>query len=159
MLFQIEFEFLHFCFQAFALLELTPSEKNIFRVCDTMKDMTTREPPPNDSAAPLVQRMFSFYEFIHGLSLKIPKKDRFGIFLKVENICLDTAELILSAGLETRNEKMAYLKRARINIELLKRLFRSMCELKLIPPKTYMAAAFELQEISKMANGWIRYLS
>ena len=93
------------------------------------------------------------------LSPKIPKKDRFGIYLKIENVCLDTTNLLIAASLETRINKLPILNSARVKIETLKRLITIIYELNIINRKTYIELESGLQEISKMANGWIRYLS
>ena len=66
--------------------------------------------------------------------------------------------LILEAVFETKINKLPILNHVRIKIEILKRLFRILNELKIIPDKTYLSAETNLQEISKMTNGWIKYL-
>ncbi len=92
------------------------------------------------------------------LSPRIPKKDRFGIYLKIENLCLDIIELLVNAALESKNDKTPALHLARIKIEVLKRLIRIVYELKIIENKKYIILEADLQEISKMVNGWIKYL-
>lgn len=100
-----------------------------------------------------------FYKKIYLLSTKIPKKDRFGIFLKIENICLEINELIIASALETKNNKTSFLSSARIKIEILKRLLRIAYELSIIENKKYLLLESDLQEISKMTNGWLKYLN
>ncbi len=106
---------------------------------------------------PLVHKICEFYKNIYLLSPKIPKKDRFGIYLKIENICLEITTLTTTAALETKNNKFQILNSTRIKIEVLKRLFRIACELKIIEDKKYIEFEIDLQEISKMTNGWIKY--
>lgn len=88
----------------------------------------------------------------------MPKKDKLGIFLKIENICLETAQLIITATLESKNSKLPTLNTARIKIELLKRLVRITSELNITSNEKYLELELDLQEISKMTNGWIKYL-
>ncbi len=107
---------------------------------------------------PLVHKICEFYKIIYLLSAKIPKKDRFGIFLKIENLCLEILNLAIAAAIETKIDKLSLLKPARIKIEILKRLFRIAYDLKIIESKKYISIELGLQEISKMANGWIKYL-
>lgn len=92
------------------------------------------------------------------LSPKLPKKDRFGIYFKIENTCLETLILIITASLESKNGKLLPLNSARVKIELLKRLIRITYELNLIKNNKYVELESDLQEISKMTNGWIKYL-
>lgn len=92
------------------------------------------------------------------LSYKISKRDRLGIFAKVEKIILEITELSITASLESKTNKFAHLNSARIKIETLKRFFRIAHELKIINQKTYIDLELDLQELSKMTNGWIKYL-
>jgi len=105
----------------------------------------------------LAHKVCEFYKKIYLISPKIPKKDRFGIYLKIENICLEIINLVITASLETKNNKLPILNSARIKIEVLKRLIRIAYELNIIGKK-YIILESDLQEISKMANGWIKYL-
>lgn len=107
---------------------------------------------------PLVHKVCEFYKKVYLLSPKIPKKDRFGIYLKIENLCLETLILIITAALEMKFNKFPILNSARIKIEVLKRLFRVAAELKIVNGKQYIEFELALQEISKMTNGWIKYL-
>ena len=106
----------------------------------------------------MVHRIYEFYKKIYLISPKIPKKDRFGIYLKIENICLEIINLIINASLEMKSNKLPILNSARIKIEVLKRLVRIAYELKIIENKKYLRLELDLQEISKMTNGWIKYL-
>jgi len=98
------------------------------------------------------------YKQIYWLSPKIPKKDKFGIWLKIENICLELINLIITASLESGAKKLPILYSTRIKIEILKRLIRICKELNVIEDRNYIDVEFNLCEISKMTNGWIKYL-
>jgi len=106
----------------------------------------------------LVHKICEFYKKIYLISPKIPKKDRFGIYLKIENLCLEIMDLVIAASLETKNNKPPILNSTRIKIEVLKRLIRTTNELNIIENKSYINLELDLQEISKMTNGWIKYL-
>ena len=90
---------------------------------------------------------------------KYLKKDRFGIYVKIENICLEVINSAILASLENKPNKLPPLNSARIKIEILKRLFRIANELNIIETKRYIDIELSLQEISKMTNGWIKYLN
>src|SRR3990167_718467 len=116
-------------------------------------------PPPQHVDVPLIHAMCNFYKKIYLFKPKISKRDQFGIYLKIENACLEAICLIIIAAFESKLEKMPSLCKARINIELLKRLIRISHELNLIPFNTHLEFQTDLQEISKMTNGWIKYLT
>jgi len=93
------------------------------------------------------------------LGSKIAKRDRFGIYIKIETACLDLMTLLITAFFEKKSSRLALLYNARIKIEVLKRLIRIMPELNIIQFEKYIELEFDLQEISKMTNGWIKYLN
>ena len=93
------------------------------------------------------------------MSSKLSKRDKLGIYSKIENICLETIQLVITASLESKTPKTATLNSARIKIELLKKLIRISNELDIIPNNKYIELESDLQEISKMTNGWIKYLT
>jgi len=105
-----------------------------------------------------VHKICELYKKIYLLSAKIPKKDRFGIYAKIENICLEIINLVIIASLENKINKLSPLNSARIKIEILKRLFRITNELNILETRRYIDIELDLQKISKMTNGWIKYL-
>lgn len=88
----------------------------------------------------------------------MPKRDKFGIYLKVENIILDTITISIDAALNQKDKKKPLLYELRIKIETLKQLVRTMNDLKIIEDRAYLILQTQLQEISKMATGWMKYL-
>ena len=65
---------------------------------------------------------------------------------------------VIIAALEFKENKTHVLNSARIKIEVLKRLIRITQELDIIKKREYINLELDLQEISKMTNGWIKYL-
>lgn len=78
--------------------------------------------------------------------------------MKIEKICLKIMELSIIASLEAKDSKLPFLNSVRIKIEVLKKFFRIAHELNIINQKSYINFELDLQELSKMANGWIKYL-
>lgn len=119
-------------------------------------------PPPQRNLsfeAPLVHKTCEFYKIIYLCSSRLPKRDRFGLFLKIEQICLKVINLSLTASLEKRPNKPPYLEKARIQIEILKRLVRIASELNIIDSKKYLELELALQEVSKMTTNWLNSLN
>ena len=79
--------------------------------------------------------------------------------MKIEVTVLDILEGVLTASFEERNNKEGVLKKVRIKTEILKRLIRIVYNLNIIPSKKYIGVEGQLQEISMMINGWIKYVS
>jgi len=107
----------------------------------------------------LLHKINEFFKKVYLQAGQIPKADRFGIWSKIQNICLDSIELIITASLEVKNNKLHLLKSTRIKIEVLKQLIRTSNQLHVVNNKKYIDLCSDLQEISKMINGWIKYLN
>ena len=89
---------------------------------------------------------------------KLPKRDKLGIHNYIEKEFLEAFSLLINASLEPKFEKMISVKKARLQIETLKQLFRTEYEIGIIKEKVYLSIELKLQEISKMTNGWLKYL-
>ena len=90
---------------------------------------------------------------------KLPKHDRFGIGKNIEDEGLDCLKLMIEAALSSKEIKKDIIQKARIKIEVLKKLITLLEELKIIDYKKCMDLQNQLQEISKMAYGWFDSLS
>lgn len=110
--------------------------------------------PPHDfGLVPVVHKASEWYKTIYKFSGKISKKNRFGIYLRIEQHSLELIDLLLVATLENKEHKSLPLRHARLKTESLKRLLRICYELNIIDIKHYINFEYRLQEISKMTNG------
>jgi hypothetical protein len=108
---------------------------------------------------PIIHEIDELYKELYLIRNKIPKPDRFGIWSKIENIVLACLELAIKAALTAKDKKLVFIQELKIQIEINKRLTRLFWELKIIPDKKYLLLEQKLQQISKMATGWIKYLT
>lgn len=106
---------------------------------------------------PIVHKLTELYKQICQIGSRLEKRDKLGIYSKLENLCLDSLNLSLEAILQNKAEKRVPLKQLRLKIELLKNLIRLAHELKIFEDKSYLTLQTDLQEISKMTLGWLRY--
>lgn len=90
---------------------------------------------------------------------QIGKRERFGIYLKIENICLEILSLVIEASFLPKSDKRKPLEKVRIKVEILKQLIRLCQEQDIIEEKKYFSLQEKLQEISKMIAGWIKYVT
>ena len=119
--------------------------------------MTTPPESPSGIIVPVVHKITELYKNLYRLGTKIPKRDRFGIHREIESECLITLNLSIQVALKSRSEKAAFLQELRTHIEILKHLIRASHELHIIESGIYLDLQKQLQEISKMALGWLRY--
>lgn len=66
---------------------------------------------------------------------------------------------IIRATFARKTQKMPILEEVRVSLEVLKHLVRTEHELHIIDEKTYLRMSTIDVEMSKMTNGWIRYLA
>lgn len=111
----------------------------------------------NNFDIPVVHKMRKLYANIYLIGNKLPKRDKLGINNHIEKELLNALSLLINASFEQKAEKIIILKKARIKIETLKQLIRVEYEIKVIPEKYYLKLEENLQEISKMTNGWLKY--
>ncbi len=107
----------------------------------------------------IIHNLADLYKNIYKINKKLPKQDRFSIGKRTEDICFDCLNLAIETALSNRQIKNGVISKLRIKIETLKQLIRLENELEIITDKTYLALQNQLQEISKMATGWHKYLT
>ncbi|MBI2100453.1 MAG: four helix bundle protein [Candidatus Vogelbacteria bacterium] len=105
----------------------------------------------------IVHKLREFYLTAYLVGKKLPKRERFGLWGKIETVILEVLVLLIEAGLSSKINKLPILERTRIKIETIKQLVRLSNEGKIIEEKAYLDQQNQLQEISRMLNGWIRY--
>lgn len=108
---------------------------------------------------PLVHKITEFYKDIYKLSSTLSKRDKLGIFAKIESLCLDILNLVIEAALLQKQEKIPPVKKIKLKIEILKHLIRASHELNIIDSTKYINLEEKLVEISKMTTGWLKYLT
>ncbi|MEK9167184.1 MAG: four helix bundle protein, partial [Patescibacteria group bacterium] len=120
------------------------------------------KPPPTQFSTitdiPLVHKTTELYKKIYQISSGLPKKERLGIFLRLETTILEMLESAIEAAFLSRTEKLPMIMHLRRQTEIAKRLTRITHDLNLLDQTKYIRLSADLQEISKMANGWIKSL-
>jgi hypothetical protein len=85
---------------------------------------------------------------------KFPKKSRFTITNRIENMALDIVELLIEA--KYKKEKKFILKKVNLQLEKIRILLRISCEEKLISTKSYNFAVKSINEVGMMLGGWLK---
>lgn len=74
-------------------------------------------------------------------------------------ISIEILSLAIEAAFKAKELKRPTLELLRIKTEVMKNLVRTENELAIIDMKTYVRLSEQLIEISKMANGWISFVT
>lgn len=106
---------------------------------------------------PIFSKLYDFYKNLHSQLKLFPKSDRYTLGGKLDSITLEIFELISQVPLYPKEQKIDILIQMSSKIDLLKILFRMACDNKSLSIKSYLSLQESLQEIGKMAGGWLRY--
>lgn len=79
--------------------------------------------------------------------------------MATEKILLNCLTLAVEAAFNAKMAKRIPIERLRVLISVVKNLARTENELRIIDDKTYIRFAEQLVEISKMASGWLSYIT
>ncbi len=107
--------------------------------------------------APLFQATYKLYLAWYVGCQLIPKKDRFAIGQRTENLLLELMIFIVAAyHTKTLALKRNALFQANTTMECVKVLMRLAKDVKAIDQRLYIEYESQLQEMGKMLGGWIR---
>ncbi len=106
---------------------------------------------------PIFQATYKLYLAWHVHCQLIPKKERFAIGQKTENLLLELMTIIVAAY-HTKNLTLKKEALFRVNtvIECVKILIRLAKDVKALDQRLYIEYESRLQEMGKMLGGWIR---
>ncbi len=110
----------------------------------------------NNSEAPILQSTKELYIEFYGYLKLFPKKDQYLIGRRCEDIILDFIEDIITAAGSPREMKLNFLIKASVQFDLLKVLFRTARDLKLLTDSRYISLTTKTLEIGRQLGGWLK---
>ncbi len=105
---------------------------------------------------PIIQRFIVVYKLWDELRNNFPKKSRYTLGVKIDELFLDIIELLFIAGSLNRTQKLPTLQKASGKLDLLKFFIQLAWELKIFDNKKYVLLSEPLNDIGKMLGGWIK---
>ena len=105
---------------------------------------------------PIIQRFISVYKLWDELRNNFPKKSRYTLGVKIDELFLNTIELLFMAGSLGRAHKLPVLQKASGKLDLLKFFIQLAWELKIFDNKKYVLLSEPLNDIGRMLGGWIK---
>jgi len=108
---------------------------------------------------PIFVKTYELYKNFYAFLSSFPKKDRYTLGQKCETVLLDLLESIIMASYLSKQEKLPVLRKASLNIDLLRVFFKLGKDLKIIENKKYVELENSISEIGKMVGGWIKTTS
>ncbi len=87
-----------------------------------------------------------------------PQKDRYILGQKIENLALETLQLVVLAGITAKEKKLPYLEKSIALIDLIKIMLRLAKDINILDSHKYLELENRLQEIGRMLGGWRKSL-
>lgn len=103
---------------------------------------------------PIFAKLYEFYKLLYQYLRLFPKKDRYTLGQKIDNLTLGLFELTIAAGSANKLDKHPYLEKAVVSLDLLKILVRLAKDVQALDEKKYTILQQALQEIGRMLGGW-----
>ena len=104
-----------------------------------------------------IPKTYDLLKWLLPLVSKFPRDKRYTLGQRLENKLLDILALLLEANYS--KAKMDLLKKANLDLEVLRHLLRLCYDLQFIDPKRYEFCSQQINEIGKLVGGWIKQQS
>lgn len=100
-----------------------------------------------------------WYDFLNWLldrTEKFPKRVRFTIVQRIDNLALDILDALVMASYSPKETKLEILQKANLQLERLRILLRLSCRRHYLNPTSFEYAMKQMDEGGKMLGGWIK---
>jgi len=115
-------------------------------------------PPPEGFNISILHKVYDFYKLLYQYLETFPRKDRYVLGQKCENMVLDILELIINALQIPLRQKLKMLEEASIKLNMLRIFIRLAKDVRALDFKKYLTLQEKINEIGKMLGGWIKSL-
>jgi len=105
---------------------------------------------------PIIHKTYDLYRAFHELQRTIPKMERFTVWQRCENVCLDIMQGLLSIGYQAPERRADGLVKIAPLVDMLRVFLRLSFDVKAVNQKKYIALQEALDEIGRMLGGWIK---
>ncbi len=104
---------------------------------------------------PVFTKWLEFLNWLLPTTEKFPKKVRFTLIQRIDNLALDVVEDLVEARYS--RDKQVPLRRANLRLEKLRVLLRLSYQQKHLPSRQYEHAIRVLHEVGSMVGGWMKW--
>ena len=105
---------------------------------------------------PIIQKFVAIYKVWSEIKIHFPKTSRYTLGARIDDYFLETIEALFIASYLSKQEKIPYLKKAGVKLDLLKFFLQISWELNVLEKKQYIILSTPLNELGKMLGGWMR---
>lgn len=108
---------------------------------------------------PIFHKIYDLYKLIHSYHGRIPKAERYTLWQQCEQTTLSILKTLMDTSNCFGEERARYLYKLSSRLDLLKALIRLAKEIHCLNDKQHLAIQTLLQEIGRMAGGWIKSIN
>jgi hypothetical protein len=105
---------------------------------------------------PVIALVYKLYKQVVELNDKLPKTQRYGIGVSLENSTLELMEQLIMAKNAPKSLKASYLIKAVSQQEIATLKLRLLLELKIANETKIFQAQSNLRDIGRMTGGWLK---
>jgi len=105
---------------------------------------------------PVIALVYKLYKQVVELNEKLPKTQRYGIGISLENSTLALMEQLIMAKNAPKSMKASYLIQAVSQQEITTMKLRLLLELKIANETKVFQAQSNLRDIGRMTGGWLK---
>ena len=115
--------------------------------------------PPPAKVLPVIQKFTATYTLWHEFLPHFPKNSRYTLGEKIDLLFIEVIELAFLASYFYKAQKIPYVQKAVMKLDLLKFFLQIAWEIKALDNKKFTLLSEKLNEVGKMLGGWLRQLT
>jgi len=104
----------------------------------------------------IIHKTYKFYLTLYGINQFLPKKDRYTLGIKSENLTMEILEMLYEANSKSGAARLELLEKIDLKLKILQAVIRLCLDSKALDQNKYLNLQTPLQEIGKMLGGWIK---
>ena len=117
--------------------------------------MSYKAPPPDGfENLPILNRATEGYKMWHEFLQHFPRLSRYSLGARIDTLFAEVLELIFLAKYSNKNDKLLFINKATIKLDLLKFFLQIAWTIKALDNGKYARLSKPLNEIGKMLGGW-----
>ena len=105
---------------------------------------------------PIFKKVYELYKEFYLCVRNFPRHDKFSLGQKCELVITEIIENILEASQQIRNNKLSYLDKASVKLNIFRIYIRLAKEVHALDSKKYLILQEKIDEIGRMLGGWRR---
>jgi hypothetical protein len=105
---------------------------------------------------PIIQHLIAAYKLWHEFLPHIPKDFRYSLGTKIDRSLVETAELFFIAEYLNKEQKLPYLRKANLKLDIAKFFFQILWDIGALDNKKYILLSERFDEVGRQLGGWIK---